>query len=282
MVLIPLFERLGRRILKQRGFESRFVPTRVGAVHVYEAQGTGSLPTMLVLHGLSSAASAFLPVLVRLRRHARRVVALEYPGHGFSDDPSEPLTPHVLYESVLGALDQRVPEPAIVIGNSLGGGVALHYAVKRPERVHALALLSPAGSHTTDEEWQRIRDVFTIESRADACRFLDRIYHRTPRFLRLFAHEMPAALSRAAIRDLLATATNEHAPTPAELAALKMPILFFWGRSERLFSDQQRDYFRANLPPHAIVQEPYGFGHCPHFDGPEEIVDRIVRFARAS
>lgn len=282
MVLIPLVERLGRRVLKGGGFRSRFVRTRVGAIHVYEANGTGDLPTILVLHGLSSAASAFVPILLRLRRHARRVVAVEYPGHGFSEAPSVKLTPEVLYEAVFAALDEVVPEPAIVVGNSLGGGVALHLAVERPERVLALALLSPAGSRTTDEEWQRIRDVFTIQTRADARRFLDTIYHRTPYVARLLAHEMPEALSRAAIRDLLATATNDHAPTPEALAQLKMPILFLWGRSERLFSQHQLDYFRQNLPPHTVVEEPEGFGHCPHFDAPSELTRRIVSFARGA
>lgn len=43
------------------------------------------------------------------------------------------------------ALDALLPEPAIVCGNSLGGAVALHYALARPEKVLGLVLLSPAG-----------------------------------------------------------------------------------------------------------------------------------------
>ena len=40
-------------------------------------------------------------------------------------------------------------------------------------------------------------------------------------------------------------------------------------------------YFRANLPAHAVVEEPHGVGHCPHFDDPAAFAARIVAFARS-
>jgi pimeloyl-ACP methyl ester carboxylesterase len=148
--------------------------------------------------------------------------------------------------------------------------------------VRALVLLSPAGSHSSDAEWERIRSIFTIGSRADARAFFARVYHDPPRVLTtLLSYELPRALRRSAIRDILATATNEHAPTPEALRSLTMPILFLWGRSERLFGDEQLRWFHAHLPSHAVIEEPEGFGHCPHLDAPAELASRIVRFARS-
>ncbi|HSN97017.1 MAG TPA: hypothetical protein VLS89_01930, partial [Candidatus Nanopelagicales bacterium] len=92
MVIIPLVERLTRRALTAQGVRSRWVETSVARLHAYDAKGAGRLPTMVVLHGISSSAAAFAPLLTRLRPRARRVLAPEAPGHGFSDPPAGALT----------------------------------------------------------------------------------------------------------------------------------------------------------------------------------------------
>ena len=76
-------ERLGRFAMQRRGVATRFVATPYGKVHVYDARGAGSLPPIVLLHGIGSAATPFGPVLARLQHHAQRVIAPDYPGHGF-------------------------------------------------------------------------------------------------------------------------------------------------------------------------------------------------------
>jgi pimeloyl-ACP methyl ester carboxylesterase len=273
-------ERLARFAMNRRGFESRWVTSGATHLHVYESRGGGSLPTTVMLHGLGSAAAPFGRVLARLRPHVRRVLAPELPGHGFSAHPGSRMTPDVALDALTHALDGLLDEPAIVCGNSLGGAVALHYALRRPERVRALVLLSPAGARLSEDEWRELKDAFRIRTRADATRLIERVYHRPPWFLALFAHEFPEAFRRPAVQDILDTATNEHAPTPDDLASLPMPILLVWGKSERLLPASALEYFRAHLPPHAIIEQPEGFGHSPHLDEPARVADRILRFAR--
>src|SRR4051812_1456465 len=97
-ILLPLIEHGVRNALKRTGFTTRMISTALGRVHAYEAPGSGTLPTMVLLHGLSSAATPFAPILSRLRKRARRVVALDYPGHGFSEPPAATLTPQRLFD----------------------------------------------------------------------------------------------------------------------------------------------------------------------------------------
>lgn len=279
-VLIPLAERLGRRALRRRGVRTRWIESPTGRVHVYDAPGRGSLPTTVLLHGIGSNATPFGPVLARLQNHVRRVVAPDYPGHGFSPTPARRLTPDVLLESLTHVLDRTVHEPAVLVGNSLGGALALHYAIARPDRVRALVLVSPAGARATDEEWRALKDAFEFTSRAEAIAFLDRVYHRTPWLARIVAHELSSSIRRRAVRDLLASATNEHTPSPEDLTALAMPVLLVWGRSERLLPDTHLEYFVRHLPKHAVVERPEGFGHCPHVDAPAAFARRIVEVAR--
>ncbi len=280
-ILIPLAERLGRRALRRRGVDTRWVETPQGTVHVYDAPGGGSLPTTVLLHGIGSAATPFGPVLARLRPNMKRVVAPDYPGHGFSSDSRTPLDPTALFDSVRLTLERLVPEPSIVVGNSLGGALALQYAVAHPERVRGLVLVSPAGAHSTDAEWRALRRVFELANTGEAREFLRRVYHRPPWFIPLVAFELPATIGqRPAVRELLAAATNEHLPTPEELAALPMPILLVWGQSERLLPPSHLAYFEKHLPRHARVERPLGFGHCPHVDAPAALSARITAFAR--
>jgi pimeloyl-ACP methyl ester carboxylesterase len=281
-VLLPLAERLGRAVLQRRGISSGHVHTPMGMLHTYDAPGTGELPPTVLLHGLGSAATPFGEVLAHLQRHVRRVVAPDYPGHGFSAEGAERLTPARLFETVCAALDRTVNEPAIVVGNSLGGALALQYAVTHPKRVRALVLISPAGARSSDEEWQALRTAFHITSRAEARAFVERIYHRPPWFLPLLMHEFPETLSRRAVRELLESASNDDTPTPDALASLEMPILLVWGRSERLLPPTHLEYFQRHLPGHAVIERPEGFGHCPHFDAPRVLARRIVAFARTN
>ncbi len=277
-VILPAIERLGRRALVRRGIESRFIETPLGRIHAYDAQGAGKLPPVVLLHGISSGATPFGRVMVPLMRRVRRVVAPDYPGHGFSELRGH-LTPPKLFESVHAVLDALGVEPAIFVGNSLGGAVALRCAIDRPERVRGLVLVSPAGAHASDEEWRALRSAFRVESRADARVFLDRLYYRSPWLTHLIAHEMPAMLSRPAVRELFESASNENLPRPEELAGLSMPILLLWGQAERLLPDGNLAYFERNLPRHAIVERPSSYAHCPHFDDPADLARRIVAFA---
>jgi pimeloyl-ACP methyl ester carboxylesterase len=106
------------------------------------------------------------------------------------------------------------------------------------------------------------------------------VYHRTPWFALLLAHELRASFERRVVRELLASATNDAAPLPDALRSLRMPILLVWGQSERLLPETHLEYFTANLPHHAVIERPEGIGHCPHADAPDALARRIAAFVK--
>jgi pimeloyl-ACP methyl ester carboxylesterase len=52
------------------------------------------------------------------------------------------------------------------------------------------------------------------------------------------------------------------------------------GQSERLLPASSLAYFRRHLPDHAVIEEPKGFGHSPHFDDPARFAARLIAFMR--
>ncbi|AKT43051.1 alpha/beta fold hydrolase [Chondromyces crocatus] len=279
MVLIPLAERLTRRALTARGIRSRFVETSAGRQHMYDAPGEGPLPPLVVIHGISSSAAGFAPVVTRLQRRARRVLVPELPGHGFSWEPRAPLTVETLMDAMTGLLDKELTEPAIVCGNSLGGAVALRYALERPERVRGLVLTSPAGAIMEAAEMESLLAGFRMRSRADGVAFLERLNGRRPWYLPLLAPDIVRQFSRDVIVNLTDAIRPEHNFTPDQLATLQMPILMLWGRGDRLLPASSLAYFRQHLPRHARIEEPADMGHCPHLDNPAKLAATITRFA---
>jgi pimeloyl-ACP methyl ester carboxylesterase len=271
-----------RFALNRRGFASREVATPAALLHAFDAPGRGNLPPMAVLHGIGSAATSFWATMERIRPHVRRIVAPDLPAHGFSASPTERLTAQTLFDSVAAALDSLFDEPVLLVGNSLGGALSLHYAMTRPERVLGLVLISPAGARVTEEEWRAVVRSFQIESVAEARRMLGRIYHRMPWYMPAFAPDFRVTMQRRAIRELLDSATLDDLPDPERLRALPMPILLLWGRSERVLPASSLTYFREHLPPQTLIEEPTGFGHCPHLDDPTRLAARIVEFARVA
>jgi len=280
-VLIPALERIGRAALRSRGLSSRHVDTPLGPIHVYDGQGQGRLPPIVLLHGVGSNATPFAPLIARLQPHVRRIVAPDYPGHGFSGEARAEVTPVALFEAMTTALDGLIDEPALVVGNSLGGALALHYAITSPDRVAGLVLLSPAGAACRDEEWSALRASFELHTRADTMVFIERLYHRVPLLARILAHELAdATVMRRAPREIIASASGDAAHPPEALAALPMPVLLVWGRSERLLPDSHFEYYRRHLPHHAVLERPDGLGHVPQADSPSRVANRILRFAQ--
>lgn len=280
-MLLDVAETIGAVALRARGVAHRRLPSALGRVSAFDAPGRGSLPPVVLLHGLGSSALPFAPVLWRLVPHVRRVVAPDMPGHGFSDAPRGPFDLDRLFEAMVAVLDHLIDEPAVLCGNSLGGALALRYARARPERVRALVLLSPAGGRMTPAELDELRRAFHMPTVADARAFIARVYHRVPPLAPLFARAIRARMRRPWIRALLASADVEHAASPEDLRALGMPLLLVWGRSERLLPPSCLAYLREHLPAHARIEQPEGIGHCPHFDDPSLVARRIVEVARA-
>ena len=103
----------------------------------------GQGPPVFLLHGLGGTKVSWMPLLEPLGPSAP-VIAPDFPGHGDSDKPKADYWRHYYADVVRKLMDTLGTGPAAMIGNSMGGRVALEMAVRYPKRVSALAPLGAA------------------------------------------------------------------------------------------------------------------------------------------
>ena len=269
------------------GLEPRFAT--VGGLRVrYVEQGSG--PAVVLLHGFGSSIYTWKDVLPALARTGR-VVALDFPGFGGSDRPPD-LSFDMFPGVVLGLLAQLAIREAALVGNSMGGAVAVVIAARQPERVPRLVLIDAAGYNTGPG--QRPWNIDLVSSRA-AGALLDRLPLRGP-LVRLGLQqvfyddalvtpervdEYLAPLLRpgtsAAIRSLMVTRTVRPSLV-AELAPqVKAPTLILWGRQDRWIPVAQADRFASAIPgSRKVILD--GCGHLPEEERPDEVIRLLTEF----
>jgi 3-oxoadipate enol-lactonase len=154
----------------------------------------GDGPLVVFLHGLGTTRTGFDPQLVALSDDYR-CAAWDMPGYGLSPAPAYALTYPLLADAVAAFIETLGATSAHLAGLSMGGQIALHTALRHPNRVRSLALLdsSPAfGLDGTDPEaWKRLR--------LDA----------------LDAGETPASMAEAVLRSIMAPDASTSAVAAA-------------------------------------------------------------------
>ena len=277
--LVGAADRVRLAALKLRGVRSRRVLTRAGRMHVLDVEGRGSLPPIVLLHGLSSGAADFAGLFRRLVPRCRRVIAPDLPGHGDSDPPPLRLAAPEVLDAVGDALDQILDRPATVFGNSLGGAAALRYATSGSPFAGGLFLVSPAGGRGDPQESAGVLQLLKAETHATAREFMRRVLPSRPRNLALLAWGARARLRRLPVRDLIERTSPEDLLHAGDLGGLTMPIALVWGGRENLLPAAHARFFRQALPRHSQFIQPPTFGHAPFIDHPDEVSSMLCQFA---
>lgn len=250
-------------------------------IRVHES-GTPGQPTLLLVHGLTEAGTAW-PDAVGRWGAAWHILAVDLRGHGTSPrfaDADLDHSPDVWLGDLLGVLD-ALPEPPVVVGHSMGALFSLRAAVVAPTRVRALVLEDPArpsGAWTPSAEFtaaqEEFLDRFVTPDLADAERARMRVESTwTPaeidawaackpqvdrrmirRGLYLGDPDLDAALNRVAVPTLLvAPEDGGMAPKPADLANPTVQLAFVPGVGHCVRRDDPAAY-------HALV-DPFLAAH---------------------
>jgi 2-hydroxy-6-oxonona-2,4-dienedioate hydrolase len=140
--------------LNQVEFSQGFLqagPYRTRYLHT----GDSSKPTLLMLHGITGHAEAYVR---NLKAHAEHfnVYAIDFIGHGYSSKPEHPLEIRHYIDQVNHFLDAIGVEKAYFTGESLGGWVTARFAIEHPERVERIVLNTMGGTMANPVVMERL------------------------------------------------------------------------------------------------------------------------------
>lgn len=221
----------------------------------------GSGAPMLLLHGLPLDGEAWRDVASRLDGE---VIVPDLPGMGRSGD-GDPLDPGWLDRIVEG-----LREPALVVGHSLGAGIALELAARHPGKVRGLVLVSPFFLGRAAPAWQRstwlVNAMLALSRRERVAPMLhpDGMGHPAvaSALALLGRHNTKAALARA-----ISAAANPRwrRDLATLLGAAPVPVRLISGSADPLAPG-------AAASPAAIID---GAGHWPLLTHPEAVAAEI-------
>ena len=117
--------------------------------------GDASKPTLIMLHGITGHAEAYVR---NLRSHAEHFScwAIDFIGHGYSVKPNHPLEVKHYIEQVIAFLDAIGVEKAYFTGESLGGWVTAQLAIDHPERGERIVLNTMGGTMANPQVMERL------------------------------------------------------------------------------------------------------------------------------
>jgi pimeloyl-ACP methyl ester carboxylesterase len=253
-------------------------------------RATGA-PVVVLLHAGVADRRAFDGVIALLEDDALDLVA--YDRRGFGETPQAAAEfSHV--DDLLAVLDAAGAERAVVVGNSMGGALALDLALTAPDRVAALLLIGSAVSGMTDEgeaiEWtadEATGAILGALERAEAAGDVEEQV-RLDLHLWLDGPTMPEGRVGAAARELaadmnrriLSAGTQEHDGGSGldawhRLAEITAPTLATWGDLD-LPPDLPFYELIAERLPSAEGRVLEGVAHLPSLERPE-LVAALIR-----
>ncbi|WP_127782768.1 alpha/beta fold hydrolase [Rhodococcus sp. X156] len=261
----------------------------------YRMAGTGE--TLLLVHGMAGSSATWRYLIPELSKRYR-VVAPDMPGHGESDKPRGDYSLGAYAATLRDLLDALDIDRVTVIGQSLGGGVALQMAYQYPERCERLVLIS-SGGLGREVSWT-LRVLSTPGSELV-------LPLLAPPFVRDAGNTIRGWLGRRGLRagavEEMWSAYASLADGPSRRAFLRilrsvvdpggqavsatsrlylsarLPMQLIWGDHDPIIPLSHGVATHEAMPSSRLAVLP-GIGHFPHVEAPQEVVEIIDTFLR--
>lgn len=255
----------------------------------------GEGPPVIVLHGLGATNASMLPLIPDLASDHHLFVP-DLPGFGDSAKPIRSYDAGFFARWLIDLLDELDIERAHLVGNSLGGRIAIEGALLAPDRVDRLVLLAPSPAFIRRREFVRLVRILRPElallpvpliSKAQVVRSIKAMFSKPSRlpdgwyesaadeFIRVFSSARGRIAFFSAARQIYLEEPYGEAGFWDRLHELSHPSLFVWGARDRLVPAKFARHVEERLPTTTSVVLD-DCGHVPQYEFPEE-TSRLVR-----
>lgn len=249
---------------------------------------TNANPSLVFLHGLGGSLTTWTNLMPAFADRYR-VAAIDLPGHGGSDK-TDPATTDYSLAALATAVGEAIAgaglAPAVLIGHSLGGAVALQIALDRPKLVRGLILIDSAGlgpdispklldrieAAPSRDEVRRLLELFFEDQRLVLDRGIDEMYK---------TQTSPGA--DAALKAVAAGAFSRDGQMinlRPRLAEVQKPVHLIWGEGDRVLP-LHHAWSASSFLPYAWIDILEGVGHVPQVEAPAATIALVDQFLRA-
>jgi pimeloyl-ACP methyl ester carboxylesterase len=267
----------------------RMHDVRTGKARISTLSAGNGLETVILIHGLGGNKTSFYETVSALAKDYT-VHAIDLPGFGSSSKPLlAPYDAAWFARSVVRFMDALELRRAHVVGNSLGGRVALEVGLNAPQRVRSLSLLTPSLAWRKRRGFVPVVKLLRPELAAIPHKLSNSVVRRqfwgmfarperlhpsvadvaVEEFTRTYGdHRARVAFSAAARHIYLEEPTGEDGFWD-RLAGLRPPAMFIWGGSDPLVPLAFSRYVADALPDaqQVVLEE---CGHVPQVELPED------------
>lgn len=250
----------------------------------YVRQGEGGVPVLL-LHGFDSSLLEFRRLLPLLAAE-QETWSLDLLGFGFTER-SEGLTfsPLEIKTHLFSFVQANIKHPVILVGASMGGAVAIDFALTYPDWVQELVLLDSAGLGPTPvptklmvppiDRWATsFLGHPLVRRRVSLQAYCDRQWV-TPDAERCSSLHLQCPRWQQALIGF--AKSGGYTLHPDQIAQISQPTLILWGEQDRILKPADAHQFAAAIANSQLIWIP-DCGHIPHLEKPQLTRQHILAF----
>ncbi|OGS56786.1 MAG: alpha/beta hydrolase [Erythrobacter sp. RIFCSPHIGHO2_12_FULL_63_10] len=264
---------------------SQFVELNGGlTVHLRDEgpeNGDADAPVIVLLHGSNADLHTWQPWVLRLKQDFR-VIRFDTIGHGLTGAaPGKDYSPAAMAQLVEHLANRLSLKHFVLAGNSMGGAVAVTYALEHPERLDGLVLVDAGGAPKKGNERGNIG--FKLAAMPGVNALMQSV---TPRSL--IERSLDQSVSNKAVvtdatvdrywellrfpgnreATMLRFSTVRETFDPARLQTIRLPTLIMWGEEDALIGLDGANWFHENIAGSRLATFP-DIGHLPHEEAPD-------------
>ena len=245
-------------------------------------------PTVVMVHGFTGSKENWYPLASQLRGRYRLVIP-DLPGWGDSQRVDGQDYGFVAQSARLAAfLDQvgsRQGSELVLLGHSMGGGIAALTSARYPARVDRVGLFDAAGVRFKDNQFGvdvlAGRNPFGVHDEASLKRYIDTVFHVDsakpyipwPASRALIGWRMQQAQFEQRVLDRIGRSQERFLPGEAA-ADIHQPALLLWCRQDAVIDFSAMDVYAAQMPQATRVLLD-GCGHMSIVEKPDEVAAAV-------
>jgi len=253
------------------------------------AQSPGA-PTLVMIHGYTGSKENWYRLCAKLGRRYR-LVAPDLPGWGDSQREAGGDYGFAAQADKVAAFLRHIGVPVVLVGHSMGGGIAALVAARHPQQVERVALLDAAGVEFAENDFGL--DVlaggnpFGVGDAASLQRYLGVIFHDPaarpplpwPGSWAYVAWRRREGTFEQSVLDRIGRGDERFLPWQ-EAERIRQPALLVWGAHDRVIDPSALDLYAQRIP-HARRRLLDRSGHMTLMEQPAEVAEAIVGLIEA-